>query len=100
MNDGEVIEKISINRVIHVPSRLQIMAQLFVVESMDYLKLKKLTGLTWGNLSSHLSKLEEENYIIIEKDHKGKKPRTILMMTEEGKKAFTEYRQNIKQIIG
>ncbi len=88
------------NPIIHVPSRLRIMSQLYVVESMDYLSLKNLTKLTWGNLSSHLSKLESVNYIYIEKDHQGKKPRTTLKITEEGKKAFDEYRDTMKQLMG
>lgn len=57
------------------------------------------TGLTWGNLSSHTSKLEEAGYIEVEKEFKGKKPNTMLRLTEAGREAFREYRHNMKQVL-
>ena len=49
-----------IDRTIHSPARLMVMTYLYTVESADYIFLQNLTGLTWGNLSSHLSKLEND----------------------------------------
>ena len=89
----------SIDRLIHEPARLMIMALLYVVESADFTFLMRQTGLTWGNLSSHLSKLEDAGYIEIEKEFVGKKPHTMLHLTDEGRAAFQEYRQSMKQVL-
>jgi len=89
----------NVDRLIHEPSRFMIMAHLDVVESADFLFLIRQTGLTWGNLSSHLSKLEDAGYIVIEKEFLGKKPHTMLHLTDEGRAAFNEYRQSMKQVL-
>lgn len=89
----------SIDRLIHEPARLMILAHLYVVESADFIFLMRQTGLTWGNLSSHMSKLEAAGYIAIEKGFKGKKPHTMLSLTDEGRAAFTEYRQSMMQVL-
>jgi len=65
-------------------------AQLFLMNQ---------TGLTRGNLSSHLSKLEDAGYIEIRKEFVERTPRTLLCLTEEGSKAFLEYRQSMKQVL-
>jgi DNA-binding transcriptional ArsR family regulator len=88
-----------IDRLVHEPARLMIMALLYVVESADFTFLMSQTGLTWGNLSSHLSKLEEAGYVEVEKEFKGKKPHTMLHLTEEGRAAFREYRRSMKQVL-
>lgn len=88
-----------IDRVIHEPARLMITAYLFVVESVDFLFLQRQTRLTWGNLSSHLSKLEKAGYVAIEKEFLGKKPHTVLRLTTEGRTAFQEYRQSMQQVF-
>jgi DNA-binding transcriptional ArsR family regulator len=88
-----------IDRIIHEPARLMILALLYVVESGDFTFLMRQTGLTWGNLSSHLSKLEEAGYIDIEKKFVGKKPHTMLRLTDEGRAAFRGYRHSMKQVL-
>jgi DNA-binding MarR family transcriptional regulator len=88
-----------INRIIHEPARLLILAYLYVVESADFLFLERQTGLTAGNLSSHLSKLEEAGYVEVNKEFVDKIPRTLLSLTNKGRKAFRVYRRNIKQIL-
>jgi DNA-binding MarR family transcriptional regulator len=88
-----------IDRVIHEPARLLIMAVLSVVESADFLFLMNQTKLTRGNLSSHLSKLEAAGYVEIKKEFVEKIPRTLLSLTEEGRKAFVEYRQKMQQVL-
>ncbi len=88
-----------IDRLIHEPARLMILAVLYVVESADFTFLMNQTGLTWGNLSSHLSKLEEAGYVEIQKEFKGKKPHTMLQLTEKGQAAFRAYRQSMKQVL-
>jgi DNA-binding MarR family transcriptional regulator len=88
-----------IDKVIHEPARLTIMAYLFVVESADFLFLQRQTGLTWGNLSSHISKLEAAGYVEVTKEFLDKKPHTALQLTNKGRTAFQEYRRNMKQIF-
>lgn len=90
----------NLDRLIHEPARLMIMAMLFVVDSADFLFLQRQTGLTLGNLSSHLSKLEAAEYVEIEKKFKGKRPHTMLRLTESGRAAFQNYRQNMEQVLG
>ena len=97
---GEDLRTIgSVDRLVHEPARLMVMALLYVVESADFTFLMRQTGLTWGNLSSHLSKLEEAGYIEVEKEFKGKKPHTMLHLTDEGREAFREYRRSMKQVL-
>ena len=96
---GEDPTPLNVDRLIHEPGRLIIMAHLSVVESADFLFLKRQTGLTWGNLSAHLSKLEAAGYIDVEKEFVDKKPHTVLYLTEKGRSAFRTYRQNMKQIF-
>jgi len=89
----------SIDKLIHEPARLNIMTYLYVVESADFLFMMRQTGLTFGNLSAHMSKLEAAEYIKIIKDFVGKKPHTLLKLTEKGRRAFDEYRKQMKQFF-
>ena len=75
------------------------MAQLYVIESADFLFLMRQTGLTFGNLSAHLSKLETADYIEIEKEFVDKKPHTMLHLTNKGRDAFRKYLENMKQVF-
>ena len=88
-----------IDRIVHEPARLLILACLSVVESAEFLFLMNQTGLTRGNLSSHLSKLEAAGYIEVKKEFVEKIPRTLLRLTETGKRAFVSYRNNMKQVL-
>ena len=73
-----------IDRVIHEPARLMVVALLAAVEEADFQYLRQTTGLTQGNLSTHLSKLEEAGYVAIEKTFRGKYPLTICRLTKRG----------------
>lgn len=88
-----------IDRIVHEPARLMLMAALYVLESADYTFLMNLTGVTWGNLSAHISKLEESGYVKVEKSFKGKRPNTMLRLTPEGRTAFQGYRHKMKQLL-
>lgn len=88
-----------INLVIHAPARFMILAYLYVVESVDYVFLMHLTGLTWGNLSTHLAKLEETGYIVIKKGYRGKKPHTIIRLSRQGRAAFRQYKRNLQNVL-
>ena len=89
----------NIDRLIHEPSRLTIMAHLYVVESADFLFLIRQTGMTWGNLSVHVSKLEAAGYLNVRKEFLGKKPHTIVSLTNSGRVAFDSYRESMKQVL-
>ncbi len=90
---------IDLGRVLHEPARLSIAALLYVVESADFSFVMNLTGLTWGNLSSHLSELEETGYLEIEKIFKGKRPTTKLRLTVMGCESFKQYVKTMRQIF-
>jgi DNA-binding transcriptional ArsR family regulator len=88
-----------IDRLVHEPARLMILAVLYVVESADFLFLLNQTGLTKGNLSSHMSKLERAGYLDINKEFVGKIPHTLLRLTDKGRDAFQSYRQEMIQML-
>lgn len=88
-----------IDRIIHEPARLTIVTILNAVEEADFLYLQRETGLTRGNLSSHLSRLEASGYIEIEKTYKGKIPLTICRLTPAGREAFKRYRERLREFI-
>ena len=89
----------ALDRLIHEPARLLIVTILSSVASADFLYLQRETGLTKGNLSAHLSKLEEAGYISIEKTFKGKFPLTICKLTSTGKTALKTYRQQLQSFM-
>ncbi len=90
---------VDVDRLIHEPSRSIILAILAAVESADFLYLQRETGLTKGNLSVHLSKLEEAGFVSIEKTYRGKIPLTLCRMTTSGRQAFEAYRKQLKQFV-
>ena len=90
----------NIDKIIHVPSRLIILSYLYVVKNADLIFFKGKTDLSWGNLSTHASKLEEAGYIKITKIFRGKKPVTILEITEEGISAFENYKIIMQEVLG
>jgi len=81
----------SLDRVIHEPARLMIVTVLYAVAEADFLYLQNECGLTQGNLSSHLAKLEQAKYVTVEKTFKGKYPLTICRLTAKGRKALEDY---------
>jgi len=88
-----------LDRMIHEPARLLIVTILSAVESADFLFLQRETGLTKGNLSAHLSKLEDAGYVKIQKTFKGKLPLTICKLTAAGTKAVAQYRQQLQSFM-
>jgi DNA-binding MarR family transcriptional regulator len=91
---------LKLDKVIHQKARLGIMSILSVAEKAEFNYLKERLKLTDGNLSTHLSHLENSDYIKIEKTFVKKKPKTLCYLTEKGRKAFLEYIDNLEQIIG
>ena len=89
-----------VDRLVHEPARLVVMASLYVVESGDYTFLMRQSGLTWGNLSAHLSKLEEAGYIQVEKTYRGKRPYTLVRLSQAGRAVFKNYVTQMKTALG
>jgi DNA-binding MarR family transcriptional regulator len=90
---------IRLNTTIHSPVRLAILSILISAEHADFNYLKTTTGTTDGNLSTHLNKLQQAGLIRIKKSFRNKKPLTTCSITEKGKKEFSDYLQNLEQII-
>jgi DNA-binding MarR family transcriptional regulator len=88
-----------VDRVIHEPARLRIMALLSGAAQVDFLFLMRETGLTKGNLSSHLAKLEESTYIEIEKKFRGKVPLTLARLTPKGRTALKAYSRQMNGLL-
>lgn len=79
--------------------RLGIMSALAVNDTLDFTSLKEYLDVTDGNLATHLKKLENEEFIEVEKSFINNKPNTKYYMTDEGKKAFEEHLQVLEKII-
>ncbi len=88
-----------LDRVIHEPGRMMIVALLAAVDECDFLFLLRETELNKGNLSSHLSKLEEAGYVEIEKKFRGKVPQTLVRLSPPGHKAFDLYRKQLNAAL-
>ncbi len=88
-----------VDRLIHEPARLVIMMVLYGVDSADSTFLLNATELTWGNLSSHVTKLEQAGYVEIEKKFVGKKPRTMVQLTDLGRQAIDDYRRTMRRAL-
>lgn len=89
-----------LDRVIHEPARLLIVALLAGVKQADFLWVLNESALTKGNLSSHLAKLEDAGYVEIEKTYRGKTPLTLLRLTRQGHAAFQTYKKSLKGLLG
>jgi len=90
---------LKLDPIIHAPTRLAILSILITVENANFTFLKESIGTSDGNLSTHLTKLETNNLIKIQKTFKGKKPQTICAITGKGRKAFTKYLEQLEQIV-
>jgi DNA-binding MarR family transcriptional regulator len=88
-----------IDPLIHAPTRLKIMAYLSIVESADFTFLMRQTGLTRGNLSVNLRKLEEAGYVNITKEFVDRIPRTLIRLTNDGRQAIQTYRENMQTVL-
>lgn len=99
-SSSEELQPISeIDPLIHAPTRLKIMAYLSIVESADFTFLMNQTGLTRGNLSVNLRKLEEAGYVSITKEFVDRIPRTLIRLTADGRQAIQSYRENMQTVL-
>lgn len=88
-----------LDRVIHEPARLMLVALLAGVREADFLWLLRESSLTKGNLSSHLARLEAAGYVEVQKTFKGKIPLTVIRLTRAGKAAFDGYKKKMKGLL-
>lgn len=96
---GELQPISDIDPLIHAPTRLKIMAYLSIVESADFTFLMRQTGLTRGNLSVNLRKLEDAGYVSITKEFVDRIPRTLIRLTSNGRQAIQTYRENMQNVL-
>lgn len=89
-----------LDRLIHEPARLVLMANLYVVDEADFVFLTRQTGMTAGNISSHMSRLEDAGYVDVLKTFVGRKPRTVYRMTEAGRTAFENHKTRLAEVLG
>jgi len=90
---------VGLDRLLHEPARLAIVSCLYVIEKADFVFLQNQTGFTAGNLSSHVSKLEDAGYVGVEKRFVGKRPQTLLTLTGAGRAAFDDYRSTMRSVL-
>lgn len=96
---SEPFEEIAaLDRLIHEPARLAVTTALTACADADFLYLQRLTGLSKGNLSAHLSKLEQAGIVAVEKRFVGKTPRTVLRLTDEGARAVEAHWRRLEQV--
>jgi DNA-binding transcriptional ArsR family regulator len=97
--NAEIKRIAELDRVIHEPARLMLVAILSEVEEVDFLYLLRETGMSKGNLSSHLSRLADAGYVEVTKTYRGKIQMTLCRLTPEGRAAFEEYRAALKSSL-
>jgi DNA-binding MarR family transcriptional regulator len=99
--DIEEVEALAgVDRFIHEPARLVILALLSVVEKADFNYTLEQTGLSKGNLSVQMTKLEQAGYLTIEKTFVGRRPYTVMRISDTGRAAFEDYRNNVLGALG
>ncbi len=92
------MEIASLDKLLHEPARLSLMTVLASCKSADFLALKRLTGLTGGNLSVHLSKLEEGGLIVMEKQYIEKRPNTQIKITDKGQQLIENHWKQLENL--
>jgi DNA-binding MarR family transcriptional regulator len=91
-------EMASLDRLVHEPARLAILSALSACKSADFVFLLNLTGLTHGNLSSHLSRLEEAGLVTLEKQFVDRRPNTVVAITEKGREAVENHWKQLEAL--
>lgn len=92
-------ELLAIDKLVHAPARLSILAILRVVKRADFVFLQGQTGLTAGNISSHINKLAEAGYVEIDKRFVDNRPQTMLALTRSGRAALRRYMKTMRAVL-
>jgi DNA-binding MarR family transcriptional regulator len=100
INRKKLNELRDVDRLIHEPARLIVLTILATVKSADFLYLQRETELTKGNLSAHLTKLEDAGYVKITKSFKGKRPHTDCKISAKGRQAYEGYVHQLGNALG
>jgi DNA-binding MarR family transcriptional regulator len=95
---SQLAEELTLDRLIHEPGRLAILTVLSSVADADFVFLQRATGLTKGNLSSHLTKLEDAGLVAIEKRFVRKKPNTNVALTAEGRRRIAQHWEQLERL--
>jgi DNA-binding MarR family transcriptional regulator len=96
----ELARLLTVDRLVHEPARLVLLLSLHAVTRADFVFLRRQTGLTAGNISSHLTKLEEAGYVASKKTFSGRRRQTILRLTAAGRTALRAYLETVREVLG
>lgn len=96
--NGPFQEIAGLDKLLHEPARLAVVSALSSCEAADFVFLQRITGLSKGNLSTHLSKLEAAGVVEIRKEFVGKIPRTVVNLTSGGRQGITEYWERLERL--
>lgn len=91
-------EMAGLDRFIHEPARLSVLTALSACKRADFVFLQRLTGLSVGNLSSHISRLEENGLVRTEKQFIDKRPNTLVEITNQGRSAVEKHWQQLEAL--
>lgn len=95
----KLINNTALDTLVHSPVRLIVVNLLYKANTMDFIQLMKTTGMTWGNLSTHLSKLDQGGYISITKTFNDKRPYTMFSLTELGRQAYLAWCRTVLDLM-
>lgn len=90
---------LQLDRLIHEPARLMILTILAGAESVEFRFIERISGLSKGNLSSHMSKLENAGLIEVIKTFRAKRPLTTLRITPAGRAGLARYREHLAEVV-
>lgn len=96
---GDLLLAADIDKAVHEPARLMILSMLHVIDSADFTFLHRQSGLTRGNFSTHITRLQEAGYVGVEKAFVDRKPLTTYKITQEGRAALETYRKTMLEIL-
>lgn len=91
-------EIVGVDKTVHEPARLAVLTALSACASADFVFLQRLTGLQAGNLSQHLTKLEQAGLIALAKAFNGKYPQTTAQITDAGRAAIDDYWKRLEAL--
>jgi len=88
-----------LDSTLHEPVRLGILMLLHLNSSLPFSIIQKGLGVTSGNLNTHLKKLEENELITKERTFVDTRPRTIIYISDKGRKSLKNYSRSLKNIL-
>lgn len=90
---------LNLDRVIHEKGRLAIMSMLAASPELSFTELRDALNMTDGNVTTHIRTLQEAGYVAVAKSYQNKRPLTTVSLTNQGRKAFTEYVDLLEKIV-